>query len=817
MTPNMPPQSRQQQMQPQQGYRQTHPYHQQPQHQLQQLQQQPQHGVNTNNVMAYHNQYNQHHPQQQMQQLQAPHRQQQQQQQPVIVAHQGAPQQVVQYHQLQHGGAPHYHHMPQASATTPPLPQQAVTSTPAPAPPSAPLLPHPRSNKWCHFPREILEAVYQKSGNVKEEIALRRSTCAFLQEAGMALKFPQNTIATAIVYFHRFFARVSILSYDRYSLAISALFLAGKVEETTSKLKDVVCSTYRMLHKTDLKVNSAEFVEERDKILSTEQLLLQRLAFDLTVDHPYKTLMKYVKKINGNRQLAQVAWNFINDSLRTTLCLQFPSQHIATAALYLASRVLGIDLSHGRELTSLFDCPIEQLDDISEQILALYDEYPNKSNQGRISGSPHTPPKSPTPHGKPELSPSTNDTSHHSSTHSLATPDAGSPIPTPAKVSPNSGDAHVNRSPTHPSSLQTQTIKQEPATIIKTEVKTEPVTLTTDSIIKKEPPNIKQEYEPIKQENTLIKPEHTHAPSLTNTNTLTLPQMPLAESKVKVETLQQGNQSTTIAPQTDMYMQSSVPAHSQIPTPYGIPQPPQGAAAPKLPPVPPSTAPPPPPPLPPLPLVTAPRAPPTSPMSPGPCNLSETSSSNQNDKITSGTSRPTEDASGAASSSSASLPVSSTASTGETQASDGKERHHSHSHERERTSRDRDCRDHRDHRSDKRDYAHREYRDHRSYGDYRDHRDHRTDRYRENPRGRDGYRDRGREKENYDRDRGRDRDKEHEHHENRDKSKSSSVEPSSIPAPPTPPPPTVAPPPPSETSTTPATTKQPADHRFHPY
>ena len=35
-----------------------------------------------------------------------------------------------------------------------------------------------------------------------------------------------------------------------------------------------------------------------------------------------RPLLAYVKSIQGTRDLAQVAWNFINDSLRTTICLQ---------------------------------------------------------------------------------------------------------------------------------------------------------------------------------------------------------------------------------------------------------------------------------------------------------------------------------------------------------------------------------------------------------------------------------------------------------------------------------------------------------------
>ena len=54
---------------------------------------------------------------------------------------------------------------------------------------------------------------------------------------------PQLTIATAIVFYHRFYSRQSYDCYDRFRVATTCLFLAGKVEETPKKIKDVVIET----------------------------------------------------------------------------------------------------------------------------------------------------------------------------------------------------------------------------------------------------------------------------------------------------------------------------------------------------------------------------------------------------------------------------------------------------------------------------------------------------------------------------------------------------------------------------------------------
>jgi len=83
--------------------------------------------------------------------------------------------------------------------------------------------------------------------------------------------------------------------------------------------------------------------EQREVVLCAERVLLHALGFQLNVEHPYKHLLVNIKKMGHsglieeklNRDLAQVAWNFANDSLRTTLCLNYGAKEIADGVLYL--------------------------------------------------------------------------------------------------------------------------------------------------------------------------------------------------------------------------------------------------------------------------------------------------------------------------------------------------------------------------------------------------------------------------------------------------------------------------------------------------
>eukprot|EP00740_Mantoniella_antarctica_P006798 CAMPEP_0181348956 /NCGR_PEP_ID=MMETSP1106-20121128/468_1 /TAXON_ID=81844 /ORGANISM="Mantoniella antarctica, Strain SL-175" /LENGTH=205 /DNA_ID=CAMNT_0023461315 /DNA_START=793 /DNA_END=1410 /DNA_ORIENTATION=+ len=201
---------------------------------------------------------------------------------------------------------------------------------------------------------------------------------------------PQLTIATAAVFCHRFFACHSHGEplNDRFMIATACLFLAGKVEETPKPLKEVVRVSYLIQHKQEYErafrhiQQKVCLEEQRESILQAERLLLHTLGFDFNVEHPYKHLLNVAKRINqaqnvkesDSRSLAQVAWNFANDSLRTTLCLQFAAQDIANAVLFLAAKLLHSTLDLPEDWWVVFEMKQSICEDISNQIMDLYDE-----------------------------------------------------------------------------------------------------------------------------------------------------------------------------------------------------------------------------------------------------------------------------------------------------------------------------------------------------------------------------------------------------------------------------------------------------------
>jgi len=94
---------------------------------------------------------------------------------------------------------------------------------------------------------------------VEQEAMTRRKTCRFIEEAGRQLKFQRLAISTAEVFFHRFYAKHSFHDHDRFEVAVAAILLAGKTEETPRKLNT---GTSCLVFQNVLLCNTTTFIEK---------------------------------------------------------------------------------------------------------------------------------------------------------------------------------------------------------------------------------------------------------------------------------------------------------------------------------------------------------------------------------------------------------------------------------------------------------------------------------------------------------------------------------------------------------------------------
>ncbi|KAH6762975.1 Cyclin family protein [Perilla frutescens var. hirtella] len=301
---------------------------------------------------------------------------------------------------------------------------------------------------WYFSRKEIEEDSPSRQDGIdlKKETYLRKSYCTFLQDLGMRLKVPQVTIATAIIFCHRFFLRQSHSKNDRRTIATVCMFLAGKVEETPRPLKDVILVSYEINHKKDpaavQRIKQKEVYEQqKELVLLGERVVLGTLGYDLNVHHPYKPLVEAIKKFKvAQNALAQVAWNFVNDGLRTSLCLQFKPHHIAAGAIFLAAKFLKVKLpSDGEKVWwQEFDVTPRQLEEVSNQMLELYEQNrvpPSQASEAEGSAGDSKRPPSKAPVNEEHA------TSYNSS-HGGATSKMSSLKPAPSR--PGSSGHHID-------------------------------------------------------------------------------------------------------------------------------------------------------------------------------------------------------------------------------------------------------------------------------------------------------------------------------------------------------------------------------------
>ncbi|XP_035530560.1 cyclin-K-like [Morone saxatilis] len=254
----------------------------------------------------------------------------------------------------------------------------------------------------------------------------------------------------------------SFKQFPRYVTGGCCLFLAGKVEETPKKCKDIIKTARSLLND----IQFAQFGDDpKEEVMVLERILLQTIKFDLQVEHPYQFLLRYAKQLKGDKnkvqKLVQMAWTFVNDSLCTMVALQWEPQIIAVAVMYLAGRLCKFDIQDWTSKQSsrrwweqfVHDVPVEVLEDICHQILDLYSQAKQQIPDGGIGTGENLPPPSilsssappPVKKASPQTSPrpprpaqpSPKDDSKAAKLTSLEPPPPPLPPPPPPPVSIN--------------------------------------------------------------------------------------------------------------------------------------------------------------------------------------------------------------------------------------------------------------------------------------------------------------------------------------------------------------------------------------------
>lgn len=138
-----------------------------------------------------------------------------------------------------------------------------------------------------------------------------------MSKLGNKLNMRQRVIATATVFFRRFYLKNSYCDTDPYLVIAACCYVAAKAEESPVHIKTVIvearnvfgtCATIyiymspRLIFSGLGEYNIRHFPTDNSKLAEMEFYLVDDLECDLVVFHPYRTLMALVRDTSQAEQ-----------------------------------------------------------------------------------------------------------------------------------------------------------------------------------------------------------------------------------------------------------------------------------------------------------------------------------------------------------------------------------------------------------------------------------------------------------------------------------------------------------------------------------
>ncbi|XP_067301840.1 cyclin-T1 isoform X2 [Pseudorasbora parva] len=243
------------------------------------------------------------------------------------------------------------------------------------------------NNKW-YFTREQIENSPSRRAGLDpdKELSYRQQAANLLQDMGQRLNVSQLTINTAIVYMHRFYMIQSFTRFHRNVIAPAALFLAAKVEEQPRKLEHVIKVTHACLNPQDPSpdTRSDTYLQQAQDLVILESIILQTLAFEITIDHPHTHVVKCTQLVRASKDLAQTSYFMATNSLHlTTFCLQYSPPIVACVCIHLACKWSNWEIpvsTDGKHWWEYVDptVTLELLDELTHDFLQILEKTPNR-------------------------------------------------------------------------------------------------------------------------------------------------------------------------------------------------------------------------------------------------------------------------------------------------------------------------------------------------------------------------------------------------------------------------------------------------------
>eukprot|EP00164_Ancoracysta_twista_P006992 GFYU01009846.1.p1 GENE.GFYU01009846.1~~GFYU01009846.1.p1 ORF type:complete len:277 (-),score=16.22 GFYU01009846.1:119-949(-) len=223
--------------------------------------------------------------------------------------------------------------------------------------------------------RVVLKDVKDLKDSTKALTYIKAYYADYITQLTMkCIKPRQRVIATAIVYFKRFYLLNNFIHYDPALIAPCCVWIAIKAEELRIDCKAIIS----IVQNFELSRGS-KWPYDRDTLLECELLVMEDLLFDFIVYHPYRPMAKFLEDFklttgpDAAAALKQKAWNVINDSYKTDVCLRYPPYLIALASIYVAC-VLSNQHQTLEQILREMTIDLSQVMEIIDELMLFYVE-----------------------------------------------------------------------------------------------------------------------------------------------------------------------------------------------------------------------------------------------------------------------------------------------------------------------------------------------------------------------------------------------------------------------------------------------------------
>ncbi|KAF8420408.1 cyclin-like protein [Tirmania nivea] len=216
-------------------------------------------------------------------------------------------------------------------------------------------------------PLQLAASPSQSDGVPQDlEASLRFAGCALIQSAGILLRLPQTTVATAIVLFQRFYLVSSMREHPIRQTVSAALFLSSKLTEQARKPRDIInILTYIFSVPTPCPISppktsdspakpdpetyyvpESTYFAQRTHLLQLETHILRAIAFQTHIALPYTLAINYLQALDALKShptIVKRTFGYLTDALLSPSLLYLTHQPnaLAVAAIYLAARECG--------------------------------------------------------------------------------------------------------------------------------------------------------------------------------------------------------------------------------------------------------------------------------------------------------------------------------------------------------------------------------------------------------------------------------------------------------------------------------------------